>query len=113
MPRDAVIEVHVELDDDQVPESIRWRATDADFEGLKSCEAILLSIWDKEEGSTLTIDLWGKEMLVDEMGAFVYQTLLALAATHRRATQQEEGADVLEEAARRFADVEELSPADE
>ena len=38
----------------------------------------------------MRIDLWTKDMMVDEMGDFFYQMITTMADTFKRATQQEE-----------------------
>ena len=47
----------------------------------------MLSVWDSKEES-LRIDLWTKDMPVDEMKMFFHQTL-AMSDTFHRATQDE------------------------
>ena len=50
---------------------------------------MLLSVWDAKAQETLRIDLWTKDMPVDEMKVFFYQTLVAMSDTFNRATQDE------------------------
>ena len=52
-------------------------------------KAFLLSVWDHETKNALRIDLWTKDMPVDDMKMFFYQTLLAMSDTFMRATQDE------------------------
>jgi gliding motility-associated protein GldC len=40
---------------------------------------MMLSIWDSKAQETLRIDLWTKEMPVDEMKIFFHQTLVAMS----------------------------------
>lgn len=76
--------IKLQLDDNHVPERIEWEAED---NGTKSTsKAVLLSLWDEKERNTLRIDLWTKEMTVDEMKSFFHQNLLTLADTFERAT---------------------------
>jgi gliding motility-associated protein GldC len=78
------IRLTVHLDENRVPERIDWEAEDG---GVKSStKAILLSVWDEKEANTLRIDLWTKEMSVEEMKAFFHQNLMTLADTFERAT---------------------------
>ncbi|MBX2979778.1 MAG: gliding motility protein GldC [Flavobacteriales bacterium] len=74
----------VHLDENRVPERIDWEAEDG---GVKSSsKAVLMSVWDAQELNTLRVDLWTKEMTVDEMKAFFHQNILTLADTFERAT---------------------------
>jgi gliding motility-associated protein GldC len=52
-------------------------------------KAMLLSFWDSENQETLKMDLWVKEMPVDQMQLFFHQTLVSLSDTFYRATQDE------------------------
>ena len=82
------INIQVEVDENHVPESLNWTAEDG---GVKDEEAkaMLLSIWDSKQQETLRIDLWTKDMPVDEMKKFFHQTLVAMSYTFNRATQDE------------------------
>ena len=95
------IKFTVKLDDDRVPESIGWSATDSGVEGTKPCHATLMSIWDPKENTTLRIDLWTKEMLVDDMKRFFYENFVTMADTYLRATNDAESTEEI----RKFAEV--------
>jgi gliding motility-associated protein GldC len=84
------IQLTVSLDENQVPETIRWRATDAPGGEEQSCEAFLLSMWDGQRKASLRIDLWTKAMQVDHMNAFFLQTFMTLADTFEKATGNQE-----------------------
>lgn len=85
---ESTIELKVELDENRVPEKLKWTAQDG---GIKNEEAkaMLLSVWDHNAQETLRIDLWTKDMPVDEMKVFFHQTLVAMSDTFNRATQDE------------------------
>jgi gliding motility-associated protein GldC len=51
---------------------------------------MMLSLWDGEDKSAMRIDLWTKEMMVDEMADFYYQTLMGMADTFGRSTGQQD-----------------------
>ena len=78
----------VELDENRVPEKLTWTAQDGGV-GAEEAKAIMLSIWDGKAKETLRIDLWTKEMPVDEMKLFFHQTLVAMSETFQRATGDE------------------------
>ena len=73
------------MDDDGI-EEIRWEADDGPEPGEQSSKAMILSLWDAERRNALRIDLWTKEMPVDDMNDFVFQTLMSLADTYKSAT---------------------------
>jgi gliding motility-associated protein GldC len=83
------INISVELDQDNVPENIVWNADDMNGMGEAKCRAMLLSLWDAEAKDTLKLDLWTKDMTVDEMKIFFHQTLVTMADTLKRSTNDE------------------------
>ncbi len=75
------INIEVELDQKNIPTDIKWNATDLDGFDEASCRAMLLSLWDHSRKDTLRLDLWTRDMTVDEMKIFFHQTLLTMADT--------------------------------
>lgn len=82
------IEFEVGLDENKVPEQISWNAEDGGVTDEET-KAIMLSIWDAKKKDTLRIDLWTKDMPVDEMKQFFHQTLVSMSQTFQRATNDE------------------------
>jgi len=82
------IELNVELDENRIPEKLSWTAKDGGISN-EEAKAMLLSVWDNNAKETLRIDLWTKDMPVDEMKQFFHQTLVAMSDTFNRATQDE------------------------
>jgi len=66
----AEIKLTIELDDDNVPETIMWESTDAKNKEALPVKSIMLALWDQNYKNTLRIDLWTKDMPVDEMKRF-------------------------------------------
>ena len=103
MSKISEIKLTVKLDNNRVPEKIEWEATDAGFKGKKEADSIMLSLWDKKENVTLGIDLWTKEMLVDDMNIHFHQMFLKLADTYKRATKNNEAAKMIKDFSAEFA----------
>lgn len=82
------IELVVELDENRIPEKLNWSAEDGGITN-EEARAIMLSVWDSKAKETLRIDLWTKDMPVDEMKQFFHQTLVSMSDTFKRATQDE------------------------
>jgi gliding motility-associated protein GldC len=83
------INIEVLLDEQNVPEEIKWSATDLQGYDEAICRAMLLSLWDHKNKDTLRLDLWTKDMTVDEMKIFFHQTLITMADTFENATEEE------------------------
>ena len=88
------IHIDIELDKDKIPETISWKASDSTADEKQHAKAMMLAFWDGADKSALRIDLWTKEMMVDEMADFFYQTMMTMADTYGRATKY---ADQVEE----------------
>ncbi|MFT2008759.1 gliding motility protein GldC [Pontibacter sp. 13R65] len=78
----------IALDDQKVPEAISWRATDAG-EKIHFAKAINISLWDRDEAGTMKIDLWTKDMPVDEMKYFCIDSIGAMAQSIMTATNDQ------------------------
>jgi gliding motility-associated protein GldC len=96
------INFNISLDENHVPEKLEWVATDANEGG--ECGAVMMSMWDGKANSTLRIDLWTKEMMVDDMKKFFHQSLLTMSDTFERATNEKEMADEMREFSKNFAE---------
>lgn len=84
-------------------EAIQWEAADSGIEGQKDCKAMMLAVWDGKENTTLRIDLWTKDMPVDDMKRFFYENLITMADTYLRATNDESTSAGMKDFAGQFA----------
>jgi gliding motility-associated protein GldC len=82
------IEITIGLDENKIPEKLNWSAQDGAIKNAET-KAILLSVWDPEKKDTLKVDLWTKDMPVDEMKQFFHQTLVSMASSFESATNDE------------------------
>ena len=82
------INFYIDLDENKVPEKLSWSAQDGGVNS-EEAKAIMLSIWNSNNKESLRIDLWTKDMPIDEMKLFFHQTLVAMSDTYMRATGDE------------------------
>tara|TARA_R110000850_G_scaffold203228_1_gene329497 strand:- start:113790 stop:114125 length:336 start_codon:yes stop_codon:yes gene_type:complete len=101
------IEIEVSLDENKVPEKMHWSAPDGGIFKEES-KAVLLSVWDSKNKESLRIDLWTKDMPVDEMKIFFHQTLSAMADTFERATNDDKMSATMRDFTEYFAEKLEL-----
>jgi gliding motility-associated protein GldC len=85
MSNKSTLKIDITLDENKVPEKMEWSASDLNQEP-EAVKAFLLSMWDPKENNSLRIDLWTKEMSIEEMKFFFHQTLLTMADTYERST---------------------------
>lgn len=86
--KETNISIDVQLDENKVPEKIIWSAPDGGVHS-EEAQALLMALWDGKKQETLRMDLWVKEMPVDQMNVFFHQTLVSMSQTFFRATQNE------------------------
>jgi len=96
------ITVDVNLDETSVPESIEWAASASSAEETQRAKAMMMAFWDGREKAAMRIDIWTKDMMVDEMADFYYQNLMGLADSFERSTHQQELVDDMKRFAKAF-----------
>ena len=96
------IKFTVKLDENNLPLSINWEADSMNEKSV--CKSVLIALWDAQEQNTLKIDLWTKDMMVDEMKVFFHQTLVSMADTFKRATGEEKITEDLRDFCTHFAE---------
>ncbi|TVZ56723.1 protein involved in gliding motility GldC [Lutibacter sp. Hel_I_33_5] len=101
------IEFTIGLDENKVPEEMTWNAEDGGINN-ESTKAVMLSVWDEKKKDTLRMDLWTKDMPVDEMKQFFHQTLVSMAATFERATDDQKMSATMRDFSDYFAEKLEL-----
>ena len=100
----AEIKLTIDLDDNNVPESITWESTDAQNKEALPVKSIMLALWDHNYKNTLRIDLWTKDMAVDEMKRFFYESLQTMGDSFLRATGETNIVEDLRDYCAHFAD---------
>ena len=71
-PKKDII-INVELDENKIPENIKWSAEDGGVTN-QDVKALILSTWDFDKKETLKIDLWTKDMPLDPV-SYTHLTL--------------------------------------
>jgi gliding motility-associated protein GldC len=96
------ININVTLDENKVPAKIDWRAQDSTVNEWQEAKAMMVSFWDGTDKTALRIDLWNKEMMMDEMADFFYQNLTTMADTFNRATKMDNLSNDIKQFAQQF-----------
>ena len=85
----STIQFEVELDNQNIPTRILWDATDKPEAGMTETKSISVSLWDHQSKNTLRIDLWSKDMPVEEMKRFHIDCIGGLAQSILSSTGDE------------------------
>ena len=97
------LKFEIELDENQLPLNIEMQASDA-AKNEKNIKALIVSAWAAKTKETLRIDLWTKDMPVNEMFVMYHQTMMGMAATLERATGHDKLAGALRDYCEFFAE---------
>lgn len=97
------IKINIQLDENRIPEKLSWAAVEGGV-NLEEAKAFMLSVWNSDEKATKCIELWTKDMSVDEMKIFFHQTLLSMTETFQRATGDEKMSDTMKDFCDYFAE---------
>jgi gliding motility-associated protein GldC len=85
----STINFTIELDQNNIPDKIFWDATDKPDPGLSETKSISVALWDHIQKNTLRIDLWAKDMPIDEMKRFHVECLGGIAQSILSSTKDE------------------------
>ena len=100
--KESEIRITVGLDENKIPETITWDATDGGVSN-EQAKALMMGVWDDKNSECLRIDLWTKDMPVDEMNVFIHQTLVSLSQSFFKATNNEKMTDAFKQFCDYFA----------
>lgn len=85
----STIKFDIKLDDNNVPDKIEWDANDKPDGGLTETKTVSISVWDHDQKNTLRIDLWTKDMPVNDMKRFYIESIGGMSQSVLRATGDE------------------------
>jgi gliding motility-associated protein GldC len=100
----AEIKLTIDMDENNVPDSIMWESTDSQTKEALPVKSMMLALWDHNYKNTLRIDLWTKDMPVDDMKRFFYETLQTMGDSFLRATGETNIVEDLRDYCAHFAD---------
>lgn len=103
------IEINVGTNENNVPVRMMWSAEDGNINNQEAM-AMLLSLWDPKDKNTMKIDLWTKEMSIEEMKQFFHQTLITMADTFQKATGETNICEDLRDYCYHFAEKMDILP---
>src|SRR5690606_21298243 len=85
----AEIKLTVTLDENNVPDDMMWESSDGENKEALPAKALFLALWDHHYTNSMRIDLWTKDMPIDDMKRFLYETLQTFGDTFMRAAGDE------------------------
>ena len=98
-----ILKFEIELDENHLPVNIEMMASDG-VENESNIKALMISAWAAQTKETLRIDLWTKDMPVNEMFIMYHQTMMGMAISLEKATGHEKLAGALRDYCEFFAE---------
>jgi len=91
------------IDENHLPLNIEMNASDGAAKETE-IKALMISAWAAKTKETLRIDLWTKDMPVNDMFIMYHQTMMAMATSLQKATENVKLADALRDYCDFFAE---------
>ena len=97
------LKFEVELDENHLPLNMKMDASDG-VGSEDNIKALMISAWAAKTKETLRIDLWTKDMPVNDMFIMYHQTMMGMANTLEKATGHDKLARALKDYCEFFAE---------
>ena len=97
------IKFEVELDENHLPLNIRMDANST-TKSDQNIKALMISAWAAQNRETLRIDLWTKDMPINDMFIMFHQTMMSMSFSLEKATGNEKVAGALRDYCEFFAE---------
>jgi len=99
----STLKFDLELDENNVPKKIIMNSSDKQAENVL-LKSVIIAAWDEKTKETLRVDLWTKDMMVNEMFIMYHQTLMSMANTLSKSTGHNKLAGALRDYCKFFAE---------
>jgi len=97
-----ILKFEVELDENNLPENIKMMP-DGSSEGQIDLKALMIAGWDSVKKETLRVDIWTKDMPVNDMFILYHQNMMSMATSLEKSTGQDKLAEALRDYCAFFA----------
>ena len=88
------LKFEVELDENNLPNSIKMLEEKASNSSI-DLKALLIAGWDAKRKETLRVDIWTKDMPINDMFIMYHQNMMGMATSLEKSTGQNKLANAL------------------
>jgi len=88
------LKFEVELDENNLPESISMIGEETNNSAI-TLKALMVAAWDATRKETLRVDIWTKDMPVNDMFILYHQNMMGMATSLEKSTGEEKLANAL------------------
>ena len=89
-----ILKFEVELDENNLPNSIKMLEEKASNSSI-DLKALMIAAWDAKRKETLRVDIWTKDMPVNDMFIMYHQNMMGMATSLEKSTGQNKLANAL------------------
>ena len=88
------LKFEVELDENNLPNSIKMLEEKSSNSSI-DLKALMIAAWDAKRKETLRVDIWTKDMPVNDMFIMYHQNMMGMATSLEKSTGQNKLANAL------------------
>ena len=97
------LKFEVEIDENNLPNNIKMIGEETNNAAIM-LKALMVAAWDASKKETLRVDIWTKDMPVNDMFILYHQNLMGMATSLEKSTGEEKLAQALRDYCSFFAE---------
>ena len=98
-----ILKFEVTLDENNLPEGIDMLGDEVDDSSI-NLKALMIAAWDSKKKETLRVDIWTKDMPVNDMFILYHQNMMGMATSLEKSTSEGKLAEGLRDYCAFFAE---------
>ena len=98
-----ILKFEVEIDENNLPNNIKMIGEETKNNAIM-LKALMVAAWDASKKETLRVDIWTKDMPVNDMFILYHQNLMGMATSLEKSTGEEKLAQALRDYCSFFAE---------
>ena len=98
-----ILKFEVTLDENNLPEGIDMLGDEVDDRSI-NLKALMIAAWDSKKKETLRVDIWTKDMPVNDMFILYHQNMMGMATSLEKSTGEGKLAEGLRDYCAFFAE---------
>ena len=98
-----ILKFEVTLDENNLPEGIHMLGDEVDDSSI-NLKALMIAAWDSKKKETLRVDIWTKDMPVNDMFILYHQNMMGMATSLEKSTGEGKLAEGLRDYCAFFAE---------
>ena len=98
-----ILKFEVTLDENNLPEGIDMLGDEVDDSSI-NLKALMIAAWDSKKKETLRVDIWTKDMPVNDMFILYHQNMMGMATSLEKSTGEGKLAEGLRDYCSFFAE---------